>query len=166
MRIQINARNRAHHFDAAQDQSVLHAGLSCALTLPYECGSGTCGTCRAKLISGEITDGWPEAPGRKFLKGADEFLMCQCMARSAVSIEVASFVEDADPATCVPVPTRGHIRRALGPAPSTRRQAPEMNAAAGDSRNSTAAETSLSVPSLRRGIVFAAARMIGRCSGG
>lgn len=110
MRIQINARNRAHHFDAAQDQSVLHAGLSCALTLPYECGSGTCGTCRAKLISGEITDGWPEAPGRKFLKGADEFLMCQCMARSAVSIEVASFVEDADPATCVPVPTRGHIR--------------------------------------------------------
>lgn len=109
MRIQINARNRAHQFEAPTGQTVLYAGLGRGLTLPYECASGTCGTCKARLLSGEIDNGWPEAPGRKFLKGADEFLMCQCCARGDVSIEVASFVEDADPATCVPAATRGRI---------------------------------------------------------
>ena len=50
-----------------------------------------------------------------------------------------------------PVPTSGQIRLAFGAAPSTRRQAPEMNAAAGESRKTIAAATSLSVPSRRSG---------------
>ncbi len=110
MKIQLNARNRAHHFDAAPTEKILHAGLSQAIGLPYECGSGTCGTCKARLLSGEIDDGWPQAPGRKFLKHPDEFLMCQCAARGAVSVEVASFVEDFDPAVCVPAAAKGRIR--------------------------------------------------------
>ncbi len=110
MKIQLNARNRAHHFDAAPADKILYAGLSQAITLPYECGSGTCGTCRARLLSGEIDDGWPKAPGRKFLKHADEFLMCQCAARGDVSVEVASFVEAFDPGVCVPFATGGRIR--------------------------------------------------------
>ena len=50
-----------------------------------------------------------------------------------------------------PVPTSGQIRLAFGAAPSTRRHAPEMNAAAGESRKTIAAATSLSVPSRRSG---------------
>ena len=45
-----------------------------------------------------------------------------------------------------PLPTIGQTRLAFGAAPSTRRQAPETNAAAGESRNTIAADTSLSVP--------------------
>ncbi len=110
MKIQLNARNRAHHFEAAPSVKILYAGLSQGLTLPYECGSGTCGTCKARLVSGEIADGWPEAPGRKFLKNANEFLMCQCTARGDVSVEVASFVQDVDPGVCVPTAVKGSIR--------------------------------------------------------
>lgn len=110
MKIQLNARNRAHQFDAEPADKILHAGLSHGITLPYECGSGTCGTCKARLISGEIDDGWPEAPGRKYLKNADEFLMCQCTARGDVSVEVASFVQDVDPGVCVPAAVKGRIR--------------------------------------------------------
>ena len=110
MKIQLNARNRAHHFDAAPADKILYAGLSRGITLPYECGSGTCGTCKARLLSGDIADGWPEAPGRKYLKSADEFLMCQCSARGDVSVEVASFVQDADPDVCLPVAVKGRIR--------------------------------------------------------
>ena len=87
MKIQLNARNRAHHFDAAPTEKILYAGLSQAIGLPYECGSGTCGTCKARLLSGEIEDGWLDAPGRKYLKHADDFLMCQCSARGDVSVE-------------------------------------------------------------------------------
>ncbi len=113
MKIQLNARNRAHHFDAAPADKILYAGLSQAITLPYECGSGTCGTCKARLLSGEITDGWPDAPGRKYLKKADEFLMCQCSALGDISVEVASFVEEFNPGVCVPAATRGKIRDAV-----------------------------------------------------
>lgn len=109
MKIQVNARNRAHHFNAVEGEKILYAGLSNAVDLPYECGSGTCGTCKARLISGEIADAWPEAPGRKYLKGQDEFLSCQCTAKTDVSIEVASFVQTMEAGACVPNAIKGRI---------------------------------------------------------
>ena len=98
MRVQVNARNRAFHFEADKGEKILYAGLRAQAGLPYECATGTCGTCKAKLVDGRIDDAWPEAPGRKLLKGG-EFLMCQCSAESDVSIEVASFVYPLDPGT-------------------------------------------------------------------
>lgn len=109
MKILVNARNRAHHFAAEPGEKILYAGLGKGIALPYECGSGTCGTCRARRLSGEVVDAWPEAPGRKFLKHADEFLMCQCTAVGDVTCEVASFVQDMDAATFVPAPVGGRI---------------------------------------------------------
>ena len=110
MKIQLNARNRTHYFDAAVAEKVLHAGLTRGITLPYECASGTCGTCKAKLLSGEIVDAWPDAPGRKYLKGPDEFLMCQCAAVTDISAEVSGFVQDVDPGVYVPTAIKGRIR--------------------------------------------------------
>ena len=100
MRIQVNARNRAFQFEAAAGEKILYAGLHAQAGLPYECATGTCGTCKAKLISGSLDDGWPQAPGKKYLKGEGEFLMCQCAPLSDVSIEVASFVYPLDPGAC------------------------------------------------------------------
>ena len=40
VKIQINARNRAYNIDSFSSDKVLNAGLSNALDLPYECGSG------------------------------------------------------------------------------------------------------------------------------
>jgi len=101
MYVQVNARNRAYRFEAAAGEKILYAGLRSQIGLPYECGTGTCGTCRAKLVEGKIDDGWPTAPGRKFLKDPSEFLMCQCSARESIGIEVASFVYPADPGSCL-----------------------------------------------------------------
>jgi toluene monooxygenase electron transfer component len=102
VRIQLNARNRAYHFEADPGARMLYAGLAAEINLPYECGSGTCGTCKARLIAGEIDDLWPEAAGRKYLKQADEFLMCQCVARNDCTVEVANFVYNMDPGASVP----------------------------------------------------------------
>jgi toluene monooxygenase electron transfer component len=101
MRVQANARNRALQFEADAGEKILYAGLRAHEGLPYECATGTCGTCKARLVNGRIDDGWPEAPGRKFIKPErGEFLMCQCAAQSDVSIEVASFVYPVDPDAC------------------------------------------------------------------
>ena len=110
MKIQVNARNRAHYFDSEAGQTILYGGLRQAVELPYECGSGTCGTCKARLISGDIADGWPEAPGRKYLKTPDEFLMCQCTAKSDVVIEIPAFVQTMEAGACTPAFLGGHIK--------------------------------------------------------
>ena len=110
MRIQVNARNRAFQFEAAAGEKVLYAGLRAQAGLPYECATGTCGTCKAKLISGTLDDGWPQAPGRKYLRAGDEFLMCQCAAKSDLSIEVAAFVYPIDDASCRMAPLAGTVR--------------------------------------------------------
>src|SRR6267378_93156 len=59
MRIQINARNRGFEFEARSRESVLYAGLRAGVPLPYECATGTCGTCKARLVSGRLRDGCP-----------------------------------------------------------------------------------------------------------
>ncbi len=113
MRVQANARNRAYQFQAGADEKILFAGLRQEIDLPYECASGTCGTCKARLIGGKIVDGWPQAPGRKYLKPeAGEFLMCQCSAAGDADIEVASYVYELDAEIAAPRSLDGVIRSA------------------------------------------------------
>src|SRR5260370_36571852 len=113
MRIQINARNRGFEFEARSRESVLYAGLRAGVPLPYECATGTCGTCKARLVSGQLRDGWPEAPGRKHLNPEQgEFLMCQCAAASDVTLQVAQLIGAADPGGRSPDACSGVLRGA------------------------------------------------------
>ena len=65
--------------ECAPDETILFAGLRAGLALPYECASGGCGTCRARLVAGQAISRWPGATGlseRDRRKG-DRILMCQ-----------------------------------------------------------------------------------------
>jgi toluene monooxygenase electron transfer component len=89
MKITVSARESQHTFDCGDGEKILHAGLRHGIALPYECGTGTCGTCKAVLAGGEVNDGWPAAPAHKYLKAErNEFLMCQCSARSDCTLEL------------------------------------------------------------------------------
>ena len=111
MRIRINARNRGFQYEAMPGQAVLYAGLAAGVDLPYECATGTCGTCKAKLVEGSLRDAWPGAPGRKYVKPAQgEYLMCQCAAEGDVTLEVAKFVKPFEPGACRVAPASGRLR--------------------------------------------------------
>ena len=89
MLIEIAKKDRIHRFDAAANEKLLYAGLRAGIPLPYECATGTCGTCRARLDRGELDLGWTDAPGRKNLRAArKEFLLCQATAQSACQLTV------------------------------------------------------------------------------
>jgi toluene monooxygenase electron transfer component len=111
MRIQVNARNRAFQFEAASGTRMLYAGLAAGIHLPYECGTGTCGTCKAKVITGEVEDAWPQAGGRKYLKQPGEVLLCQCTPKGDCTVEVANFVYTMDPGACTPVFGSGTVEK-------------------------------------------------------
>jgi len=111
MRIQVNARNRGYEFDALPGERVLHAGLRAGIALPYECATGTCGTCKATLVGGTVNDGWAGAPGKKFVKAERrEFLMCQCDAAADLTLEVDKFVHVTQPGGCSPSACRVVLR--------------------------------------------------------
>ncbi len=62
-------------------ERLLYCGLRHGLPLPYECGTGTCGTCKAVLESGELDLAWPKAPGLRYVKPQRrEHLLCQSAA--------------------------------------------------------------------------------------
>lgn len=112
MRIHVNARNQTHDFEVSVGEKILDAGLRQGIALPYECGSGTCGTCRARLVSGDIDDPWPEAPGRRLLKRErGEFLMCQGLALADCVLEVPVRVDPMADGACVPGHLAGVVRR-------------------------------------------------------
>lgn len=70
-------------FEALPGETILASGLRAGVALPFECATGTCGTCRARTIDGDIDEGWPGAPGRESLKpGRREILMCQASPRT------------------------------------------------------------------------------------
>jgi toluene monooxygenase electron transfer component len=89
VRITVTSRSGAREFECGPGEKILHAGLRSGIELPYECGTGTCGSCKARLVSGQALSEWPEAPGRRYLKTEAELLMCQCVARDDCALEVA-----------------------------------------------------------------------------
>ena len=51
MKVVVNARNGARDFECEPGEKILHAGLRSGVELPYECATGTCGPCKARLLS-------------------------------------------------------------------------------------------------------------------
>jgi len=95
MKVTITKKDAAWDFDADHHESILYAGLRQGLDLSYECATGTCGTCKAKLVSGELDQRWQEAPGHSYIKSArGEFLMCQNRALSDCEIRVPGAVSN------------------------------------------------------------------------
>src|SRR5258708_9037268 len=89
MRVRISLSRSDITFSAAPDQSLLDAALGASLNLPHSCKSGNCGSCRARLLQGEVH--YPNGPplGLSDAETADGFvLMCQARARSDLCIEI------------------------------------------------------------------------------
>jgi toluene monooxygenase electron transfer component len=98
MNVVVNARNGTRDFECAPGEKILLAGLRSGVELPYECGTGTCGTCKASRTRGRTTPQWPEAPGHRYLKTEAELLMCQSVAHEDCVLEVgAPFKETGAP---------------------------------------------------------------------
>jgi toluene monooxygenase electron transfer component len=110
MNIVVTGKGEAHSFECAVGENILYAGLRSGLTLPYECGTGTCSTCKARLISGETASAWPEAPGYVGLKPGD-VLMCQTLAAGDCAVEVNAPVTRVSPTASVPLHLGAIIRR-------------------------------------------------------
>jgi len=72
-------------------ETLLEAGLRAELPLPFECRSGGCGQCRARLLNGRVDDGGDQAVALSSAQRArGDILLCCACALSDVEIEVAA----------------------------------------------------------------------------
>jgi len=96
VKVLVNGKNGARDFECGAGEKILHAGLRSGVALPYECATGTCGTCRARLVSGHAESQWPEAPGRRYFKSEADLLMCQCVAHDDCALEVGGVLKSLE----------------------------------------------------------------------
>lgn len=88
MSFKVRTQPRDHLFDVEDGETVLAAALRQGVGLPYGCRNGTCGSCSATLIEGEVD--YPS--GRTdALEGqrADTCLLCQAVPRGDLVVQVA-----------------------------------------------------------------------------
>src|SRR6516225_2289960 len=87
--IEARSKTSSCAFYAEPQEPLLYAALRAGVAVPYECATGTCGTCKARRIAGVIVGDWGEAPGKVYLRpDRDEVLLCQTRALSDCRIEV------------------------------------------------------------------------------
>jgi CDP-4-dehydro-6-deoxyglucose reductase len=55
MSAHVTLRPSGHEFFVEGRDTLLEAGLKAGLPLDYGCGNGTCGLCKARLVSGDVT---------------------------------------------------------------------------------------------------------------
>jgi toluene monooxygenase electron transfer component len=76
-------------FDCAADDTLLRAGLRSGFGMPYECNSGSCGTCKVELVAGTVESAWPAAPGLgERDRARNRVLACQSRPTSDCAIKV------------------------------------------------------------------------------
>jgi toluene monooxygenase electron transfer component len=101
MKITIESNSGAFDFACEAGERILHAGLVRGLSLPYECATGTCGTCRGRIVAGSAQVEWDEAPGfAKLKRDKGDILMCQARPTADCTLRVpAKIAPHAKPET-------------------------------------------------------------------
>ena len=92
----------AIEIEAIEGETILQAARRAGVELPYECGWGSCGTCKLTLVEGEAELIFPEAPAvntRDARRG--RVLACQCRAISDLIIRRSPGEWAGMPVRCV-----------------------------------------------------------------
>jgi toluene monooxygenase electron transfer component len=111
MKIVVQTKTGERAFECDAGEKLLYAGLRQGVALPYECATGTCGTCKARSVTGTIAPGWTAAPARSYLKpDRGEFLLCQ----ESPAGDCAVFVPGKVPPELETLPRPAYRRTTLG----------------------------------------------------
>ena len=81
-------------FSATTDETLLAAGIRQGIGLPYGCKDGACGSCKCKLVSGQVTHGPHQAKALSADEEAAGYVLTCCgTAQSDVVIESRQVTE-------------------------------------------------------------------------
>jgi CDP-4-dehydro-6-deoxyglucose reductase len=109
---QVYLVGRSNSFSVDEGETLLAAGLRQHLALPFGCQSGGCGSCRVRLVAGEVA--YPFAPAALSQGEIDAgyILMCLAQAKSDLTLDLhqPAQLEELRPRK---LPTRVMVKRLL-----------------------------------------------------
>ncbi len=95
MTFQVTVANSEFRFPCETNESVLDAAQRAGLEIPFSCRKGVCGTCKGKVISGEVRAFAGDALGAPE-RAEGQVLFCNARPRSDLTIAPRSIAK-ADP---------------------------------------------------------------------
>lgn len=89
MTVKVVVQPSGHEFGVEEGESILDAGLRNGFALPYGCRNGACGSCKGKLLSGEVDypAGLPDGITADEA-ASGQALFCQARPKGDIAIEV------------------------------------------------------------------------------
>lgn len=97
MTAKVTLQPSAREFSVETGETVLEAALRSGVSIPYNCNTGTCGDCRARIVAGQLSR---ELPHDYVIKPAERdrgvVLLCCAMTESDLAIEVREAGSPAD----------------------------------------------------------------------
>jgi toluene monooxygenase electron transfer component len=110
MKITVETNSGVFDFECEATDKLLYAGLTRGLTLPYECATGTCGTCRGRIMQGSAHIDWDQAPGfAKLKRDKGDVLMCQARPGSDCLVRIPARVVARSGCGTLPQHRTAHI---------------------------------------------------------
>ena len=94
MNFTVKNKRTQSSFCVSPQQTVLTAALESGLALPHSCRVGNCGSCKARLISGQVDNGGFDESALTNEQSAQGFiLLCGNKATSDIEIDIEEFSE-------------------------------------------------------------------------
>ena len=77
-------------FTCGPGETILRAGLAAGFAIPYECASGSCSSCKGRLLEGSVDSLWADATGlsERDRRKDDRILCCQALPRGDCTVQV------------------------------------------------------------------------------
>lgn len=79
-------------FEVDADSTILSSAMEAGVNLPYGCGNGFCGSCKAKLVSGKIVYEEGYSPDILTDDDQDMILCCKALCKTDVTLDVHEVV--------------------------------------------------------------------------
>ena len=93
----VTVQPSGHAFDVGPDETLLAAAIRQGVGLPYGCQDGACGSCKCKLVEGDVTLGEHQLKALSEAERAQGFILaCRTTAQSDVVIESPEVVGAGD----------------------------------------------------------------------
>ncbi|MFP5506287.1 MAG: 2Fe-2S iron-sulfur cluster-binding protein [Gammaproteobacteria bacterium] len=97
MTVKVRLQPSGHEFPAEPGEPLLDAALRAGLAIRYNCNSGSCGDCRARLVAGELGEVLHHDYVLSEQQRADgQFLLCRAAAAGDLVIEAVEARSAAD----------------------------------------------------------------------
>ncbi|CAN5821456.1 CDP-6-deoxy-delta-3,4-glucoseen reductase [soil metagenome] len=97
MTFQVTVTPSGHQFSCDEGETVLSAALRAGVGLPYGCKNGACGSCKGKVLNGQVTHGNHQ---QKALSETEEAqgasLFCCAKPNSDITIEAREILSNDD----------------------------------------------------------------------